>query len=111
MFAPNPVKAFLRHAERDDDVHMIAIVLLRGVFERGGNTIPLGCVIVHKVSDAKDAPFRRLDQLEAGGRVDALPFAKLFNDMLDRSEEHTSELQSLMRISYAVFCLKKNNNS
>src|SRR3546814_5178911 len=30
--------------------------------------------------------------------------------MLTRSEEHTSELQSLMRISYAVFCLKKNNN-
>src|SRR3546814_19865697 len=27
----------------------------------------------------------------------------------DRSEEHTSELQSLMRISYAVFCLKKTN--
>src|SRR3546814_1450762 len=27
--------------------------------------------------------------------------------MLERSEEHTSELQSLMRISYAVFCLKK----
>src|SRR3546814_9800869 len=27
-----------------------------------------------------------------------------------RSEEHTSELQSLMRISYAVFCLKKNSN-
>src|SRR3546814_10845238 len=29
---------------------------------------------------------------------------------LERSEEHTSELQSLMRISYAVFCLKKKNN-
>src|SRR3546814_2080820 len=28
-------------------------------------------------------------------------------DFIDRSEEHTSELQSLMRISYAVFCLKK----
>src|SRR3546814_5396031 len=28
-----------------------------------------------------------------------------------RSEEHTSELQSLMRISYAVFCLKKNKKS
>src|SRR3546814_7180525 len=28
----------------------------------------------------------------------------------DRSEEHTSELQSLMRISYAVFCLKKTNH-
>src|SRR3546814_3977447 len=30
--------------------------------------------------------------------------------LLDRSEEHTSELQSLMRISYAVFCLKKKKN-
>src|SRR3546814_3341164 len=30
---------------------------------------------------------------------------------LDRSEEHTSELQSLMRISYAVFCLKKKKKS
>src|SRR3546814_9892058 len=29
---------------------------------------------------------------------------------LDRSEEHTSELQSLMRISYAVFCLKTKTN-
>src|SRR3546814_5548291 len=30
---------------------------------------------------------------------------------LARSEEHTSELQSLMRISYAVFCLKKQRNA
>src|SRR3546814_8232880 len=30
---------------------------------------------------------------------------------ITRSEEHTSELQSLMRISYAVFCLKKKNNT
>src|SRR3546814_5401598 len=29
----------------------------------------------------------------------------------DRSEEHTSELQSLMRISYAVFCLKKKTTT
>src|SRR3546814_5616256 len=31
-------------------------------------------------------------------------------DVVGRSEEHTSELQSLMRISYAVFCLKKKTN-
>src|SRR3546814_1638454 len=30
---------------------------------------------------------------------------------VERSEEHTSELQSLMRISYAVFCLKKKKNT
>src|SRR3546814_6190034 len=38
----------------------------------------------------------------AGDR-EAQPFERV------RSEEHTSELQSLMRISYAVFCLKKKN--
>src|SRR3546814_3763271 len=32
-------------------------------------------------------------------------------DAIARSEEHTSELQSLMRISYAVFCLKKKNRT
>src|SRR3546814_8094137 len=34
--------------------------------------------------------------------------AFFYNAIFFRSEEHTSELQSLMRISYAVFCLKKN---
>src|SRR3546814_10529266 len=34
---------------------------------------------------------------------------KVVGEHADRSEEHTSELQSLMRISYAAFCLKKKN--
>src|SRR3546814_3594464 len=38
------------------------------------------------------------------------PALRLGADRRDRSEEHTSELQSLMRISYAVFCLKKKKN-
>src|SRR3546814_9363761 len=36
--------------------------------------------------------------------------ARGFRRSCNRSEEHTSELQSLMRISYAVFCLKKKKN-
>src|SRR3546814_1016061 len=36
-------------------------------------------------------------------------FLRSQTSLIQRSEEHTSELQSLMRISYAVFCLKKNN--
>src|SRR3546814_7285964 len=36
---------------------------------------------------------------------------RLMGDEFTRSEEHTSELQSLMRISYAVFCLKKKKNT
>src|SRR3546814_3122789 len=52
-------------------------------------------VFVH----ARD-PFRRIDCLPSRRRVQVF---------LDRSEEHTSELQSLMRISYADFWLKKKN--
>src|SRR3546814_3378178 len=37
--------------------------------------------------------------------------AQRFQRDLQRSEEHTSELQSLMRISYAVFCLKKKKKT
>src|SRR3546814_9228861 len=37
--------------------------------------------------------------------------SELSGNLVDRSEEHTSELQSLMRISYAVFCLKKKNKN
>src|SRR3546814_6892996 len=51
------------------------------------------------------APDDRLD----GGRGDRRGriFGEAGRDQGPRSEEHTSELQSLMRISYAVFCLKK----
>src|SRR3546814_5863241 len=47
-------------------------------------------------------------EARSGARVQARQFVTR-NPLLsaDRSEEHTSELQSLMRISYAVFCLKK----
>src|SRR3546814_4829950 len=52
---------------------------------------------------------RSLPQTFRGGQVTSTEI-----NGLSRSEEHTSELQSLMRISYAVFCLKKkisNNNN
>src|SRR3546814_7294710 len=39
------------------------------------------------------------------------PERKRANDPTERSEEHTSELQSLMRISYAVFCLNKKKRT
>src|SRR3546814_4785129 len=39
------------------------------------------------------------------------PYLKVAELVGFRSEEHTSELQSLMRISYAVFCLKKKTNT
>src|SRR3546814_5679008 len=52
-----------------------------------------------------NAPFLGVISNEADGNGDRWGLRQL-----DRSEEHTSELQSLMRISYAVFCLKKTKN-
>src|SRR3546814_1026624 len=54
--------------------------------------------LLHLADDEKLVPVR------AHGAVIIEAVAEL-----SRSEEHTSELQSLMRISYAVFCLKKTN--
>src|SRR3546814_3443833 len=49
-------------------------------------------------------------QARMGERVEGDPSSHpVWRD--DRSEEHTSELQSLMRHSYAVFCLKKKNKT
>src|SRR3546814_10822800 len=55
-----------------------------------------------------------VDSSMSGGRATAAGRERGDSGMLrpgDRSEEHTSELQSLMRISYAVFCLKKKNKN
>src|SRR3546814_6536315 len=80
--------------------------------------LDLGGTFVFAISGAVAAVNRRLDIFgilvisfvtgNFGGitrdlLIGAVPPAAL----TDRSEEHTSELQSLMRISYAVFCLKK----
>src|SRR3546814_10492241 len=57
--------------------------------------------------DSFDSHLGRIERnLPEKGDVHVLTFTDR-----QRSEEHTSELQSLMRISYAVFCLKKKKNS
>src|SRR3546814_1884808 len=56
--------------------------------------------------DRADRPQHR-DIEDRDHGIDLPPGGQQF----ERSEEHTSELQSLMRISYAVFCLKKNMNT
>src|SRR3546814_2447838 len=55
----------------------------------------------------RDERERRRDADQLVDATEKLAFVPGDTDV--RSEEHTSELQSLMRISYAVFCLKKKN--
>src|SRR3546814_8841688 len=54
---------------------------------------------------------RRRDPLQQQSERRALPHQQLAPQKVERSQEHTSELQSLMRISYAVFCLQKQTIS
>src|SRR3546814_2120101 len=65
------------------------------------------------ITDIADAKAEIFEGMDANGTAvlnrDIALFHHLCARAEDRSEEHTSELQSLMRISYAVFCLKKNN--
>src|SRR3546814_7081650 len=57
----------------------------------------------------KGAPNTAVDSAVTGICLQGRKAAANYDHVL-RSEEHTSELQSLMRISYAVFCLKKKKN-
>src|SRR3546814_6375110 len=67
-----------------------------------GVLVERNVVLVARRVEAHEPDRRWLEPRHAHGDAVA-PVAKRFH----RSEEHTSELQSLMRISYAVFCLKK----
>src|SRR3546814_3129382 len=72
--------------------------------ERGAQALgdEVDRVLVHQVGNLD--PLGRTGAEQPGNIVAAFGADAL---IVERSEEHTSELQSLMRISYAVFCLKK----
>src|SRR3546814_4910692 len=89
----------------------------RRASEEEGGGFPVS--FAHKVSSgddgyARDCPVHRATAnddliLARANVVGGTAFFFARDENVQRSEEHTSELQSLMRISYAVFCLKKNN--
>src|SRR3546814_6727654 len=70
---------------------------------------PTHADIASRISTHREAVTRELNELTKSGLVKRDGRTLIIGDI--RSEEHTSELQSLMRISYAVFCLKKKKNN
>src|SRR3546814_3735970 len=80
------------------------------LFRSVGAEAPGACALEHQVARGRHraaVPRRRIVDAPcdlAGARIEG-------DQAPGRSEEHTSELQSLMRISYAVFCLKKKNTN
>src|SRR3546814_4387182 len=101
------------------DVRAVGTAFVVGIEDGGVEvTVEEGVVAVGGAASGSPRPryIRRNEQFVAaqtGPRKAALDSADIERrgawrkGLLVRSEEHTSELQSLMRISYAVFCLKK----
>src|SRR3546814_4522429 len=87
-------------------------------FDSEGKVVP-GMGVVANTAQQLDEAFENLTKLPAyqngyvtRKRDQVTAFMDLYDKaQMDRSEEHTSELQPLMRNSYAVFCLKKKKNT
>src|SRR3546814_9566445 len=82
---------------------MLLTVLPGALFSNGWLTVKIGLLVVYIVLGVFAIKRGRTKAVKAACYVAALATF--------RSEEHTSELQSLMRISYAVFCLKKKKHT
>src|SRR3546814_8431612 len=89
------------------------IAMIGRLIEGGHAYAAEGHALFHVPSDPDYGQLSRRtrEAMQAGARVEIAPFKRDPADFVlwkpSKSEEHTSELQSLMRISYAVFCLKK----
>src|SRR3546814_2289010 len=100
--------------ERDDGGHRLAEALVGQAYHAGvgdpgrGLEHLLDLLGVHLLAGGVDARRAPAEQRDGALLGDRRPVA---GHHVARSEEHTSELQSLMRISYAVFCLKKKKKS
>src|SRR3546814_3735839 len=97
------------HADRRNEAAVIDA-------KRIGDTVQICLAVAQEVVPVSLAPIWRIEgQNNANIAVfrgfDIGAKGQVIGRLPHRSEEHTSELQSLMRISYAVFCLKKKINT
>src|SRR3546814_9523362 len=104
---PNPAHHALARLDREWPGELLLVTQnVDDLHDRAGSTR-----LVHMHGELKSALCPACGQRTAweSSLVDGHACPACNAAALRRSEEHTSELQSLMRISYAVFCLKKKN--
>src|SRR3546814_9704779 len=101
MAAPTPVSAYLHSATM---VKAGVFLLVRLWPALGGTDVWFWVLVTVGLGTFTLGAFYAIFEQDLRGLLAYSTISHL------RSEEHTSELQSLMRISYAVFCLKKKKN-
>src|SRR3546814_2704716 len=105
----------MRISDWSSDVCSSDLVVAAGVccqLRQGHRGAPLVVMPAVTAGDQGNAiPGPGLPARESGGKAGERPPRHGRGGPPRRSEEHTSELQSLMRISYAVFCLKKKKTT
>src|SRR3546814_6516909 len=108
----------VRHDDeyRPEDLFLHDLHVRRGVGDEGRRDVAVFGTEFAAHDDLRALGARVFDQRLDAFEVPRIDDAWIFRILVEafaarvvRSEEHTSELQSLMRISYAVFCLKKKN--
>src|SRR3546814_2910739 len=87
----------------DDALHATRAAVEEGIVPGGGTALLYATRAIEGLKGVNDDQTRGIDIVRKS-------LTSLVRQIA-RSEEHTSELQSLMRISYAVFCLKKKNTT
>src|SRR3546814_4158653 len=83
------------------------VVLVSSLFEKRATGLYHNTAVVFDADGSTAGKYRKMHIPDDPGFYEKFYFTP--GDLGFRSEEHTSELQSLMPISYAVFCLKKKN--
>src|SRR3546814_3142461 len=92
-----------------DDLARLRVHAILGAVAARRSALHREAAVLGFLGDAFDIVGRALAAPMVGDRAHLVVGNEGAVDAGDRSEEHTSELQSLMRISYAVLCLKKYN--
>src|SRR3546814_1730934 len=98
----------MRISDWSSDVCSSDLTALRNVQPLYADLATGGFAIAHN-GNLSNAMRLRRDLVRSGSIFQSTSDTETIIHLVARSEEHTSELQSLMRISYAVFCLKKKN--
>ncbi|GCD60509.1 hypothetical protein NBRC3278_3407 [Acetobacter pasteurianus NBRC 3278] len=83
LLTPDPVKPFLGHTQRNDDVHMVSVVFLRRILQSRHNLVAPNRLIFHQISNTQHPAIGTAHQMKARFFIFSFPISQDGQDMLD----------------------------